>query len=571
MKDMNHVKKWLHILPVLVVFWVVLLACKKEPEPAPGSATPTISTINPTSAPVGSTIAITGTNFSTTPTSNTVLIGGAVATVVSASSSQLVVVVPPGATTTGTVSVSTAAGQTAQNSVSFTVSSKPVVEKQGTIRANTVWSKDTIYVLRGFVYVATNYTLTIQPGTVIRGAGPERDPEGLNRAGTLIVERVGKLIADGTAAAPIVFTSNKAAGQRNYGDWGGIVLIGKSLINRPGTTTYLGGVRGTTETYNEPEDNSGILRYVRIEFAGVTVAGSTNGQVSALTMYGVGNGTIIDNVQVSYCRNHSFAWYGGSVNSRHLVALRTSTNDFNTDWGYYGKVQFGVGLRDPEVAGPAGAVANGIYSQNFDPGENATGIPLTNQNGAPKTAPVFTNMSIFATNGTPSAATTSRGGGNFQAGLHLTRNTAISVYNSLFYGFPEGLRLEGTSTGTLANVTGGSLDLKGVTVANSLTPIVGGGAISTDLATTYFSNTTRSNQIVASSAVASLLLNSATFNLTSPAFLLQSGSPLLTGAVTSGKVADSFFTQTTYRGAFGTENWLQGWTNFDPQNVNYDR
>ncbi|QKZ15622.1 IPT/TIG domain-containing protein [Spirosoma sp. KUDC1026] len=566
---MNRLKNWKYVLPIFAGFMILLQACKKDPDPVP--AVPTITSINPTTAPIGSTIAISGTNFSATPSSNTVTVGGAVATIVSASSTQLVIVVPATAATTGVVSVSTATGQTAQSSVSFTVSNKPVAEKQGTIRANTVWSKDTTYVLRGFVYVATNYTLTIQPGTVIRGAGPERDPEGLGRAGTLIVERVGKLIANGTASEPIVFTSSKAAGQRNYGDWGGIILIGKSPINRPGATSYLGGIRGTTETYNEPEDNSGTLRYVRIEFAGVSVANSTNGQTSGLTMYGVGNGTIIDNVQVSYSRNHSFGWYGGSVNTKHLVALRGTTNDFNTDWGYYGKVQFGVGLRDPEVAGPAGAVANGIYSQNFDPGENAVGVPLTSQNGAPKTAPVFTNMSIFVTSGTPSTATTSRGGGSFQAGLHLTRNTAISVYNSLFYGFPEGLRLEGTTTGTLANVNGGTIDLKGVTLANSLTPIVGGGAVTTDIATTYFNNTTRSNQIVPSSAVASLLLNSSTFNLTAPSFLLQASSPLLTGAVTGGKVADSFFTQTAYRGAFGTENWLQGWTNFDPQNANYDR
>jgi hypothetical protein len=569
MKDMNRSQNWKYILPIFASFMILLQGCKKEPDPGPDI--PAITSINPTTAPVGSTITISGTNFSATPSSNTVTIGGTVATIISASSTQLVIIVPETATTTGAVSVSTATGQTAQSSVSFTVANKPVAEKQGIIRANTVWSKDTIYLLRGFVYVATNYTLTIQPGTVIRGAGPERDPEGLSRAGTLIVERVGKLIADGTASEPIVFTSSKAAGQRNYGDWGGIILIGKSLINRPGSTPYLGGIRGTTETYNEPEDNSGTLRYVRIEFAGVSVANSTNGQISGLTMYGVGNSTLIDNVQVSYSRNHSFGWYGGSVNTKHLVALRGSTNDFNTDWGYYGKVQFGVGLRDPEVAGPTGVVANGIYSQNFDPGENAVGVPLTNQNGAPKTAPVFTNMSIFATSGTPNTTVTSRGGGSFQAGLHLTRNTAISVYNSLFYGFPEGLRLEGTEIGTLANVNGGTLDLKGITLANSLTSIVGGGAVTTDIATAYFNNTTRSNQVVASSASASLLLNSATFNLTAPAFLLQSGSPLLSGAVTGGKIADSFFTQTTYRGAFGAENWLQGWTNFDPQNANYDR
>ncbi len=568
--------KYGQLLLLVVSLSAAITACKK-----PGTENPpvpqvvTVTNIDPATAPAGSTIAVSGTNFSSDPASNTVLIGGVPATIVSATATRIVIVVPSGAT--GPVSVS-ANGQTAQSTATFTVANRPTREITGTIRQNSAWSNDTVYILRGLVYVPDRFTLNIEPGTIIKGAAKEQDPEGKGLAGTLIVERGGKLTAVGTATEPIVFTSTKAAGQRAHGDWGGLVLIGKAPHNRPGSTTYAGGVRGTVETYNEPADNSGTLKYVRIEFAGAAQP-TADSRLNGLTMYGVGYGTTIDHVQVSYSGADSYAWFGGGVNMKYLVSFRSTDDDWSSDRGYTnkaysnivqpgagGKVQFGIALRDPGVADPSGA--NAIESQNFDgEGANAGGAPLAQQNGLPQTAPIFANISSFAFGTTPSTTPTARGG-IYQAGMYLRGNSAISIYNSVFIGYPEGLRIDGAST--LTNATANELDLKGIVIANTLTPLVGGNTVSNDQVTAYFNGAGRSNTVVQD--ITTLLLNASTFNLTSPNFLPVTGSPLLTGAVTTGKIDDQekFFDKVSFKGAFGTENWLQGWANFNPQTADYN-
>ncbi len=551
--------------PFSLLLFLSLLACNnssKPDDPAPLTL-PTLTGISPAAAPVGDQITLTGTNFNPDPALNAVLIGGVPAVVVSATATTLVVTVPAGSAN-GPVSVTTG-GQTVQSATAFTITPrllKAVVEVQGTTFANLTWTRDKIYLLRGVVYIPADFTLTIEPGTVVKGAGPEQDPLGKNAAGLLVVERRGKLIARGTAAQPIVFTSAKPAGQRKAGDWGGIVLSGKAAINRPGPTPFVGGVRGTVEAYSEFDDNSGVLQYVRIEYAGASSAGATENRLGGLTLYGVGYNTTLDHLQVSHSSGDAFAWFGGTANLKNLVAFRNTGDDWSTDWGYLGNVQFGVSLRDPALADPLGS--DGIESQNFDPGENPGGT-LTRQNGLPQTAPVFANLSNFAFNTPPTTP------GNYGAALNLRRNTAISIYNSVFYGYPEGLRLDGSAAGTLTNATSGALDLKGIVLANVLTPIIGAGDITTEQATTYFTAAGRANQVIAPSELPSLLLNSATFTLAAPNLLLQAGSPLLTGAVTGGKVGPSFFTPVTFRGAFGTDNWLAGWTNFTPQDSDYDR
>ncbi|ARK09131.1 IPT/TIG domain-containing protein [Fibrivirga algicola] len=568
---MKQSPRWLHAFWLFIGLFVFFAACKNTPDPVPTPAVPTIASIDPATAPVGSTIAINGTNFNTTPGSNTVTIGGVSATIVSASATRLVVTVPQGAQN-GPVSL-TVGGQTTQSTTTFTLAPnplRPVVELQGTLFRNRTLSKDTVYLLRGFVYVAADYTMTIQAGTVIKGAGADADPLNQGNAGTLVVERRGKLIANGTASEPIVFTSNKPAGQRFPGDWGGVVLVGKSPTNRPGTTTYAGGIRGTAETYSEPEDNSGSLQYVRIEYAGTGQRGTPTGKLAGLTLIGVGTGTVLNHIQVTQSSGDSFGWFGGGVQAKYLVSNRATDDDWSTDWGYTGQVQFGVALRDANVADPSGS--NAFESQNYDPGENADGTPLTRLNGLPQTAPVFANMSNFAAATTPTAITAASPVlGYYQSGIYLRRNTAISIYNSLIYGYPEGVRLEGTLTGLGASLTSGAIDLRGNVFANTLTPVAGGGAVTDAVANTYLTAATRSNQLISSGDIGSLMLNGANFNATTPNFLPQTGSTLLGGAVTGGKLTGSFFTQTTYRGAFGTDNWIAGWTNFNPQNTDYDR
>jgi hypothetical protein len=544
-----------------------IAACKNEDSPAPILS---VTGVSPTSAPAGTTVVITGTNFNATPASNTVNFGTVSASVVAASTTQLSVVVPAGASTPILV---TANGQSAQGPA-FTISAKPVVTKTGSLTASETWTSGNVYVLRGFVNVKSGVVITIQPGTIIKGGTVDEDPSGSKRGGTLIVEQGARLEAAGTAQQPIVFTSNRAAGSRRNGDWGGIVLIGKAPHNRPASQSAEGGIGIQLGAFTESTDNSGTLRYVRIEFGGIALTSEANSEINGLTMYGVGSGTTIDHVQVSYSGDDSFEWFGGTVNAKYLVAFRGFDDDFDTDWGYTGKVQFGVSLRDPQVADQSSS--NCFESDNFNSGENAAGVPLTANNGLPLTQPTFANISGFLTSGTPSTASTSSTGGSgpYQSAMHLRRNTAISIINSVFVGWPEGLRLDGTATGTLTNASTGALSVEGVTVANSLTAVRGAGSITNDQATAYFTLAARKNTVIASSDLATLLLNTNSFNLTAPSFLPGSASPLLTStnAVTGGKLSDSFFSSAPYRGAFnGTDNWLSGWTNFNPQNTNYDQ
>jgi hypothetical protein len=193
----------------------------------------------------------------------------------------------------------------------------------GEIKENITLRSIDQNLLRGFVYVTNGATITIQPGTVVKGEKSSK--------GTLIVEPGGKIIAEGKANAPIVFTSDQPKGSRNYGDWGGIVLAGKAPVNT-GTNPQIEGGPRTTYGGTVADDNSGILKYVRIEFPGFPL--EPNKELNGLTMGGVGSGTTIEYVQVSYCGDDSFEWFGGKVNAKHLIAYKGWDDEFDTDYCY---------------------------------------------------------------------------------------------------------------------------------------------------------------------------------------------------------------------------------------------
>jgi hypothetical protein len=425
---------------------------------------------------------------------------------------------------------------------------------EGEISQNRTLIASEKYILRGQVYVTTGATLTIEPGTVILGDKTS--------AGTLVIEQGARIDARGTATQPIVFTSAQPAGSRGYGDWGGVVIFGSAPANRAAAFNPEGGVR-VTGTYggDNPNDNSGTLQYVRIEFAGIPLTTQTNSEINGLTLYGVGAGTTIDHIQVSYCGDDSFEWFGGTVNSKYLVAYRGFDDDFDTDHGYSGKVQFAVSLRDPSVADQSGS--NGLESDNYDPGTPADAP----RNGLPLTAPVFANTSVFAFNQTPSAERTPSGSGAYTRAMHLRRNTAKSVFNSVFVGYPEGLRLDGTAT--LANAAANQIQLRGIVLANTTKPLAGAGGVTDVQVQEFFNNAASQNQIVPLANLGTLGLNANQFNLNQPTFLPAAGSPLLTGAVWTDKGADAFFEKVPFRGAFGTTDWTTGWTNFNPQQAQY--
>ncbi|MCY7352835.1 MAG: IPT/TIG domain-containing protein [Cytophagaceae bacterium] len=538
---------------------VAVTACKNEDTPEP---VVTITGISPTSAPAGSDITITGTEFSTTAADNKVTFTGGVAgTVKSATATQLVVTVPAGAQN-GTITVQVGSKAAVTSTASFSLAPKSVVDVMGNITASATWTADKVYLLKGFVYVKDGATVTIQPGTIIKGATKEQDPSGQAKGGTLIVEAGGKLIAEGTVDRPIVFTSSKPAGQRNYGDWGGVVLIGKAPHNQLASRNFEGGISGTFQKFDIPADNSGSLKYVRIEFGGIALTAGS--EINGLTMYGVGSGTTIDYVQVSYGGDDAFEWFGGTVNAKHLVAYRNFDDDFDTDFGYTGKVQYALSLRDPAFADLSGSNAFESDNQAND-GTNAGVVPT------PVTAPVFANVSAFVTGGTPSTATGS-GSGPYQSALHLRRASAISIFNSVFVGYPEGLRLDNTTT--LPNTVGSpsAMQLRNIVLANVLTDIKGGNGLTDAQAKAFFNTPAFGNSIVTSANLGTIGLNANAFKLdATAAFTPATGSSLLTGATWLDKGSDAFFTKETFKGAFGTMNWTEKWANFNPQQTDYDK
>ena len=424
-----------HYLLLLMLFGVFafVTSCKNDDEPTPTPEVLAITSMAPTAGLPGTKVVITGTKFDATAANNKVKFNNVDATVTAATATSIEVTVPANATT-GKVTV-TVGSTTATSAQDFTISSRETVEVKGEITANANWTKDKIYVLMGLVYVNSGVTLNIQPGTIIKGAPKEQDPLAAGQGGTLIIEAGAKINAAGTAAEPIVFTSLKYAGSRNYGDWGGVVIIGKAPHNREGSRAPEGGIRGGKDkaglgTDNIADDNSGVLQYVRIEFGGIALSNQTNSEINGLTLYAVGSGTTIDHIQVSYSGDDSYEWFGGTVNAKNLIAFRGWDDDFDTDWGFVGKVQYALSLRDPQYADQSGS--NGFESDNF----NGAGTPATGPNaGLPLTAPTFANVSVFNFNTAPNS-NTNAGTGPYQSAMHLRRNTAISIYNSVFVGYP---------------------------------------------------------------------------------------------------------------------------------------
>ncbi len=433
-----------------------------------------------------------------------------------------------------------------------------VVTLTGDISTNTTLSASKKYLLKGFVYVTEGATLTIEPGTVIRGDKATK--------ATLIITRGAKISAVGTAEKPIVFTSNLAAGARDKGDWGGVIILGKAPINPTGGEAKIEG--GLTATAGGDEkkyiyyggttadDNSGSLKYVRIEFGGV--AFSPDNEINGLTMAGVGSGTTISYVQIYRSGDDAFEWFGGTVNCDHLVATYTWDDDFDTDFGFSGNVQFGVCQRAKTLADVSGS--NGFESDNDANGSNNT----------PQTKAVFSNMTIVGpyVAGKSAASNTNA---NFQNAAQIRRNSSESIINSVLIGFPVGLYIDNTKgTKTITNLAGGSLKFRNNIVAGCATPWKSELANAGD--TTVF-NTMKSLNTVLTNVEDVKLADAYKFSGTlqtpsgTPSYLLASGSPALTGADFTGFTG---FTSVSYKGAFdGSNNWMSSWTTFDAENKNY--
>jgi hypothetical protein len=288
----------------------------------------------------------------------------------------------------------------------------------GNINSTRTLTADRVWTLKGYVYVTSGSKLIIEPGTKIISDISEK--------GALCIERGGQIIAEGTATKPIVFTSGKPDGQKSPGDWGGIVILGNAKTNRITEPTIEGGIGKGFGGTNDL-DNSGILRYVRIEYAGI--ASQPNSEINALTLGGVGSGTIIENVQTIYANDDAFEFFGGTVNAKNLYAFATADDDFDFDFGYTGTITNGVAKRDPQFV-DSGDAGNGVECDN-----DATGT-----NAQPYTHPKLYNMILIGPNVSTALA-------NHNFALRFRRATQFTMKNSIIWGWMKGgLSLESNET-----------------------------------------------------------------------------------------------------------------------------
>ncbi len=302
------------------------------------------------------------------------------------------------------VSAVNAIGSSAPSAtVNVTTEGDKVANLTGNITASRTLYADTVYTLQGFVKVTNNAVLTIQPGTRIEG-----DAE--TAGSSLWILRGAQLDAQGTADAPIVFTSDRPEGSRAPGDWGGLVFVGNGIINRSGVVNTEGPA-GVAENYGGGTDNtssSGTLRYVRVEFAGYDVSGGGNSELNSFSFYAVGSGTTLEYLESLAGLDDSFEWWGGAADARYLVSYEAGDDHFDTSEGYVGRVQFAIGYQNTRLAPAVGTGVIATDPQGFEmDGCAGSGCDLGTRS-EPFTDPIFANVTMI---GYPAEPQTSGGRG----------------------------------------------------------------------------------------------------------------------------------------------------------------
>lgn len=399
--------------------------------------------------------------------------------------------------------------------VEVTVPREPVVALGSIGNTTRRLSADTTYVITGLVYVDSGGVLEIPAGTVLKG-------DTIARPSALIVRVGGKILASGTAEKPIVFTSMRGPGKRRRGDWGGIVINGRSHCNFPAPCTgeagsgQYGGTRA--------EDNSGVLRYVRIEYAGFEV--SPNNELNGLTLNGVGNGTKIEYVQVHMGSDDGIEFFGGTVDVKYALVTGASDDSFDYSTGWQGRGQFWIVQQDP---------AEGDRGFEVDGNEN-------NYTAQPFTEPTIYNVTLVG-KGTQGSANAS------PAAFQLRRGTKGKIHNAIVLGWKTAIDIDDAVTA--ASCVDGSLRMaNGIFHGN--TSMLDGDSDTheqTCTGTTFWNDLRQADPALV-----------APYDRSAPDFRPSSGSPALSGAATPPN--DGFFSPVDYVGAVAPSGtpWYQGWT-----------
>ncbi|HEX7280860.1 MAG TPA: hypothetical protein VF239_02310 [Vicinamibacterales bacterium] len=403
---------------------------------------------------------------------------------------------------------------------------KPVIVVTGSITGNETWSNTYYYVLRGAVFVEEGATLNITAGTRVVGES--------GSVGTLIVKRGGRLNAIGTRTAPVVFTSDQAVGSRARGDWGGIILNGRAPVNIEGGE---GVGEADTGVYggNQPNDNSGTMRYVRVEFAGVEF--SPDNELNGIAFQGVGNGGSYEFIQVHMNRDDALEWFGGTADIKYAVTSNAADDSFDWTFGWSGRAQFIAITQRGDDAD------NGIEADNNE----------FNNNLLPRSNPQIYNITMC---GDPDR----NEGGESPRGANFRRGTAFTFRNFLVTGFKTtGLQISDTATS--AQVDNGTTQMGA--------GVVWGMPTNMHASVMTYINSGRFPAITAAATTTDAQVGVSAANCSNhenPNF-----QPTGVATLAGGQVApiqppnDGFFEAVTYIGAVPpapADNWMTGWTSF---------
>ena len=393
------------------------------------------------------------------------------------------------------------------------VDGRQVVVLEGKLNADRTLSADYVYLLRGAVFVEGGATLTIEPGVEIFGEQASN--------GTLIVAQGSKIVADGTADAPIIMSSDAAIGSRARGQWGGLIINGSAPTNQgvtfgEGDTGAFGG--------NNPTGSSGVLRYVRVEYAGIEF--SPDNELNGIAFQGVGSGTVAEYIQVHMNQDDGIEFFGGTVNLKY--ALVTGARDDSFDWtdGWTGKGQFWIAQQYGDDAD------NGFEVDNSSKNNEAT----------PRSAATIYNVTVV---GDPAGPESDNG--------MLIREGAAGTYaNFIVTGFNKiGLDIDGESS--IAQAKSGALVVK-----NSIFFENGKGNFGDEKDDDGFDEASYAADNGNEEADPGL---AAPFSKTAPNFTPGAGANAVSAA---SPPTDGFFEPVNFIGAVSpSNNWVSGWTTGD--------
>lgn len=417
--------------------------------------------------------------------------------------------------------------------------------------SQVTFTSDNIYLLDGMVFVDSAAVLTIEPGTVIKA----KEGQG-NAASGLVVTRYGKIYAEGTSDRPIIFTaeSDDLTGNLDYTDrglWGGVVLLGQASTNNQ-TSDGLKAIEGVNEINaekslyggNADEHSSGVFRYVSIRHTGINVGDQAGNEIQGLTLGGVGSGTVIEYVESFASGDDGFEWFGGTVNTKYLVAAFCSDDAFDTDEGFRGKGQFWFGIQSDDQAGRVAEMDGATGDEYFQP----------------YSRPIVANVTFM---GAGLGATPE---GDGEECIILRDNTAAEFYNSIFTEYDDatsgyGLTIEDIdNSGSKTEDSRQRFESGDIIFQNNIWWNMGAGNdvtqfIYQDFAQSYFSEAGNANR-----ALDPLLQGISRERDGGLDPRPSNGSPALSG---SKILEDEWFVKTSYVGAFGRNNWMLGWTALD--------